>query len=383
MSCTNCSTNNKDGCSSQGSCTQSCKSNPVVDWLSHITAHTAHQDYAVIEFKNNRKEIAKSVHGKQFNTGNAVICEERSGGFHLGKVRYSGELARISLRQEQRKHSKFKPINILRHATQEEIDKWQEYIQKEPSTRVQAQKIADALKLEMKITDVEFQLDGSKLIVYYTANDRVDFRTLIKEYAQAFGAKISMKQIGSRQETSMLGGIGSCGRELCCSSWMKDFRSVSTSAARYQQLSLNPQKLAGQCGKLKCCLNFELDSYTEALGEFPTRDIKLNTKKGQAVFQKLNVFSREMWYAYTDGGFEWHKISLDDVLDIIRLNKKGKTPESLEFYCEPTEDKLFMASGFETDLDKKPAPSKNKKPNKRRNNNRKKPQRKPKSNDTK
>lgn len=381
MSCSNCSTDTQ-GCTSQGNCRQAgCQSSPVIDWLNHISSHTANQDYSVIEFKNNRKEVGLASEHNHFSTGQAVICEDPAGGILLGKVRYSGELARISMRQEQKKRSNYKPLRILRHANQDELDRWHLLIQKEPKHKVQAQKIADKHKLEMKITDVEFQPDGSKLMVYYTANDRVDFRNLIKEYAQVFETKISMKQIGSRQETGMLGGIGSCGRELCCSSWMKDFRSVNTSAARYQQLSLNPQKLAGQCGKLKCCLNFELDSYTDALSEFPTRDVRLQTEKGQAVFQKLNVFSREMWYAYVDGRPAWQKLSLDDVLAIIQLNKKGKKPESLEIYGEPEEEQLFMAS-LESDLDKRPA-SKPKNKRNKRNQNRRKPKRKPKSNDTK
>jgi PSP1 domain protein len=184
----------------------------------------------------------------------------------------------------------------------------------------------------MKISDVEFQGDGSKATFYYTAEGRVDFRQLIKDMARAFGIRIEMRQIGFRQEAARLGGIGSCGRELCCATWLTDFRSVSTSAARYQQLSLNPQKLAGQCGKLKCCLNFELDTYLDALKDFPKTETKLHTQRGLATCQKIDIFKRLMWYTYDESPMTWYKLSVDSVKEIIELNKEGQQIEELEEY---------------------------------------------------
>jgi len=185
----------------------------------------------------------------------------------------------------------------------------------------------------MKISDIEFQGDASKATFYYTAEERVDFRELIKVFAREFRTRIEMKQVGFRQEAARLGGIGSCGRELCCSTWLTDFRSVSTSAARYQQLSLNPQKLAGQCGKLKCCLNYELDTYLDALKKFPKTDIKLYTQKGTAVCQKTDIFKGHMWFAYEGEWMNWHKITAEQATEIVELNKQKKKVASLEEYA--------------------------------------------------
>ena len=195
-----------------------------------------------------------------------------------------------------------------------------------------AREMASNLNLDMKIGDVEFQGDNTKAIFYYTSNGRVDFRELIKQMADEFKIRIEMRQIGVRQEAQRMGGIGSCGRELCCSSWLNDFRSVSTSAARYQQLSLNPQKLAGQCGKLKCCLNYELDMYVEAIKDFPKSNVKLKTKKGDAFMQKMDIFRRKVWYSYSSEPSSFIELQLDKVQEIIFENKKGNHPESLEIY---------------------------------------------------
>jgi cell fate regulator YaaT (PSP1 superfamily) len=201
-----------------------------------------------------------------------------------------------------------------------------------------------ALGLKMKISDIEYQGDGSKATFYYTAEDRVDFRQLIKDFARAFNIRVEMKQVGFRQEAARLGGIGSCGRELCCSTWLTDFRSVNTAAARYQQLSLNPQKLAGQCGKLKCCLNYELDTYLETLDEFPRTDLKLETEKGRAACQKIDIFKRLMWYAYEEEPMNWHQLSVDQVKEISALNKQGNKAASLEQFVDfntPGSEKVF------------------------------------------
>mgnify|MGYP005637566203 FL=1 len=214
------------------------------------------------------------------------------------------------------------------------MDKWQELQSIEKETMFASRKISSELKLDMKISDVEYQGDGSKATFYYTAEGRVDFRELIKKLADKFKVRIDMRQIGARQEAGRLGGIGSCGRELCCSTWLTDFRSVSTSAARYQQLSLNPQKLAGQCGKLKCCLNYELETYMDALKEFPKGDVKLDTKKGRAYLQKTDIFMRTMWFVYKDDFNEFIPLSVDRVKEIIALNKENKRPDDLKAFIK-------------------------------------------------
>ena len=216
---------------------------------------------------------------------------------------------------------------IYRITSQKEVETWQNARKKEEEVKMEARKIAKRLHLEMKITDIEYQGDGTKITFYYTADGRVDFRQLIKEYANAFRAKVDMKQIGYRQETAKIGGIGSCGRELCCSTWLTDFRSVNTNAARYQQLSINPVKLAGQCGKLKCCLNFELDSYIDALSHFPSSSTILNTEKGKAFCIKIDVFKKRMWFAYVDNSMLWYDLDIEEVKKLIAINKQGdKTP---------------------------------------------------------
>jgi len=206
---------------------------------------------------------------------------------------------------------------------------------------------ANELELNMKISDVEFQGDGTKAIFYYTADDRVDFRELIKVLADLFRVRIEMRQIGVRQEASRLGGIGSCGRELCCSTWLTNFRSVTTHAARMQQLALNPQKLAGQCSKLKCCINYEYDVYAEAMSEFPDTRIILKTRKGEGVYQKSDIFKKVMWYAYDNNDSNLMAIPLDKIKGIISMNEKGKLPEKLEDFAEVQERKI----DFENPLD--------------------------------
>ena len=225
----------------------------------------------------------------------------------------------------------------------------------------------------MKISDIEFQGDGSKATFYYTADERVDFRELIKVFAKEFRTRIEMKQVGFRQEASRLGGIGSCGRELCCSTWLTDFRSVSTSAARYQQLSLNPQKLAGQCGKLKCCLNYELDTYLDALKDFPKSDVKVLTAKGKAICQKTDIFKRHMWFAYEGEWMNWFKLTVDQAKEIIALNAKNQKPQSLEEYAEELKEETkveFENVVGQDSLTRFDSPKRNKKRRNNRNKNR-------------
>jgi cell fate regulator YaaT (PSP1 superfamily) len=230
-------------------------------------------------------------------------------------------------------------LKIYRKANQKDIDIWSAARDKEDPMKVKARQFAIDLKLQMKISDIEYQGDASKATFYYTAEERVDFRELIKVFAKEFRTRIEMKQVGFRQEASRLGGIGSCGRELCCSTWLTDFRSVSTSAARYQQLSLNPLKLAGQCGKLKCCLNYELDAYLDALKDFPKTETKLYTEKGVAICQKTDIFKGHLWYAYEGEWMNWHKLTTDQANEIIEKNsKKEKVPNLEDYTSELIED---------------------------------------------
>ncbi|MBV2196195.1 MAG: hypothetical protein KUL78_06800 [Flavobacterium sp.] len=337
MACTNCSTGAKDGtpkgCNNNGTCgTDSCNKLSVFDWLSNMTLPGGQEpfDVAEIRFKNGRKEFFRNTEKLTLAIGD-IVATEASPGHDIGIVTLTGELVKIQMKKKGENPDK-ELAKIYRKASQRDIDIWTEARNKEESVRMRAREIATHLKLEMKISDVEFQGDGSKATFYYTANDRVDFRQLIKEFAQEFKIRIEMKQVGFRQEAARLGGIGSCGRELCCSTWLTDFRSVNTSAARYQQLSLNPQKLAGQCGKLKCCLNYELDTYLDALKDFPDMDTKLYTEKGDAYCQKVDIFKEIMWFAYANAPAQWLVLPVSKVKEIVAINKKKERVAALEDY---------------------------------------------------
>ncbi len=334
MGCSSCTNGNglPKGCKSNGSCsTGGCEKLSVFDWLGNmeLPSGKAPFNWVEVRFKNGRKDFFENVNNIPLCMGDSVAVEAQPG-HDIGIVNLTGELVRL---QMHKKHVDTTPESgkkVYRKATQRDLDRWSEVRQNEPETMFKSRAIAKRLNLDMKISDVEYQGDGSKAIFYYTADSRVDFRQLIKELAAAFNVRIEMRQIGSRQEAARLGGIGSCGRELCCSTWLTDFRSVNTAAARYQQLSLNPQKLAGQCGKLKCCLNYELDSYLDALKDFPEFSTKLKTKKGLAICQKQDIFKRVMWFAYEDAPLTWLPISIQRVQAIMTLNKSGAEPDSLE-----------------------------------------------------
>ena len=335
MACSSCSTG-KDGkpkgCKSNGTCgTDSCNKLTVFDWLSNMSLPNGVEPFNCVEvrFKNGRKHFYKNTENLSLSMGD-VVATEASPGHDVGMVSLTGELVRIQMKKKKVTQDSDEVLKIYRKATQKDIDVWEEARAKEEKIKTRAREIAIRLNLSMKISDIEFQGDASKATFYYTADDRVDFRQLIKEFAREFNTRIEMRQIGLRQEAARLGGIGSCGRELCCSTWLTDFRSVSTSAARYQQLSLNPQKLAGQCGKLKCCLNYELDTYLESLKTFPKSDIKLHTKKGTAVCQKIDIFKGFLWYAYEGEWMTWHKLTVEQANKIIEANKKRESIGSLE-----------------------------------------------------
>lgn len=356
MACTNCSTKTDSngvprGCQSNGTCgTDSCNKLAVFDWLSNMVYPNSDSIFDIVEvrFKNGRKDFYRYPSGMTVAMGD-IVATETSPGHDVGIVSLVGELVKV-----QMKKKKVDPegeiLKIYRKATQKDIDIWQEVREKEEPVRMRAREIAINLNLEMKISDVEFQGDGSKATFYYTASERVDFRQLIKEFAREFSIRIEMKQVGFRQEAARLGGVGSCGRELCCSTWLTDFRSVNTAAARYQQLSLNPQKLAGQCGKLKCCLNFELDTYLEALKDMPDSDTKLMTVKGIAFCQKIDIFKGQMWFAYANNSANWYVLTAEQVKEILDLNAQNEKGNELESYSEDIpSDKDHFQSAVEQD----------------------------------
>ncbi|MCF6295191.1 MAG: hypothetical protein L3J25_05830 [Flavobacteriaceae bacterium] len=339
MACNSCSTG-KDGqptgCKNNGTCgADSCNKLTVFDWLSNMSLPNGEAPFNYIEvrFKNGRKHYYKNTENLSLSIGDVVATQAQSG-HDVGMVTLTGELVRVQMKRKKIEIDSDEVLKIYRKATQKDIDIWSTARDKEEAMKVKARQFAIDLKLQMKISDIEYQGDASKATFYYTAEERVDFRELIKVFAKEFRTRIEMKQVGFRQEAARLGGIGSCGRELCCSTWLTDFRSVSTSSARFQQLSLNPQKLAGQCGKLKCCLNYELDTYLDALKDFPKTDIKLQTEKGVAVCQKTDIFKGYMWYAYEGEWMNWHKLTTDQAKEIIELNANKKKAVSLEEYAE-------------------------------------------------
>lgn len=374
MGCTSCSSGvdgQPKGCKNNGTCgSDGCNKLTVFDWLSNMALPGDQKPFIGVEirFKNGRKYIYKNSENLSLSMGDVVATEAMSG-HDIGIVTLTGELVKVQMKKKKQNEKIEELPKIYRKATQKDIDIWQTVRAKEPEIQKRSREIAIHLGLKMKISDIEYQGDGSKTTFYYTAEERVDFRQLIRDFASAFSTRVEMKQVGFRQEAARLGGIGSCGRELCCSTWLTDFRSVKTSAARYQQLSLNPQKLAGQCGKLKCCLNYELDTYLDALKDFPKNDIKLITEKGIAVCQKTDIFKRILWYGYEKQGMNWHQISVDKANEIIALNKKGEKVSCIEDFEEVervSESKIFENAVGQDSLTRFDKPkSKN---NRRRNN---------------
>ena len=378
MGCSSCSTakdGQPKGCKNNGTCgTDGCNKLTVFDWLSNMSLPNGEKPFDCVEvrFKNSRKEFFRNSENLSLSIGDLVATQATSG-HDVGMVTLTGELVRVQMKKKKEDYKKPDLPKIYRKASQKDIDIWQKCRNREEEIKKRAREIAIVLKLQMKISDVEFQGDGSKATFYYTAEERVDFRQLIKDMAKAFGIRIEMRQIGYRQEAQRLGGIGSCGRELCCSTWLTDFRSVSTAAARYQQLSLNPQKLAGQCGKLKCCLNYELDVYLDALKDFPGQDTKLFTEKGMAFCQKVDIFKGSLWFSYKDEPSNWHVLSKDQVLEIVAKNKKKEKVASLEEYVTetvPEVEKVFENVVGQDSLTRFDKPKKRR--NNRNNRNKKK-----------
>ncbi len=318
------------GCQSNGACgTGACNKMNVFDWLSDLDVPTFQRyDIVEVKFKGGRKEYFRNTDKIELHTGDAIVVDSGAGA-HVGVVALQGELVRLQLLKKGIKDDD-SIKKIIRLANEKDLEKHEQSMARDLPTMYRTREIIKDLKLQMKLSDVEYQSDGGKATFYYSSDDRVDFRELIKLLATEFKVRIEMKQISLRQEAGRIGGIGICGRELCCSTWLTDFKNVTTSAARYQNLSLNPVKLSGQCGRLKCCLNYELETYMDALKNIPTVEGKLKIRKGNASLQKTDIFKRMMWFGIEGEESNWIPVSCDRVAEIIELNKKGIIPESFE-----------------------------------------------------
>ena len=348
MGCGSCGTQggcSPAGCKSNGGCSSGgCNKLNVYNWLSHTVMpdHYVPFDIVEIRFKGSRKEFFRNTHQLELYTGDNVVVESEMG-YDVGQVSIAGELVRLQLKKKGIKEQSESIKNIVRKATEKDYEKYLEAKSREVKVLERARTIALMMKLEMKLSDIEIQGDNKKVIFFYTAESRGDFRELIKRFADEFKLRIEMRQIGYREEASRLGGIGSCGRELCCSTWLTDYKMVNTSAARYQNLSINMLKLSGQCGKLKCCLNYELDTYMEALEAFPKgKTVKVDTETGSAIMVKTDILKRLTWFVYEDR-HSWICMPLDTINAYLDMNAKGqKAPELIGEQVEPKLD----ADGF-------------------------------------
>ncbi len=327
--------NSGGGCITKGGC--ACNSRQklsVHDWLSDLPETIKDTDFIEVQFKNTRKGYYLNSTKIALEKGDTVAVES-SPGHDIGQVTLVGRLVLLQMAKNNFNPEKMEVKRVYRKAKETDIEKYNEAKGKEQQTMIKARQIAENLKLNMKIGDVEFQGDGNKAIFYYIADERVDFRQLIKVFAETFRIRIEMKQIGARQEAGRIGGIGSCGRELCCSGWMTSFNSVSTTAARTQDISLNPQKLAGQCGKLKCCMNYELDSYTDAIKDFPSREMQLETRDNTYYHFKTDVFKGLISYSTSQNfGANIITISTERAKEVMTMNKKGLKPDVLEDFTD-------------------------------------------------
>lgn len=351
MGCGSCSTGGgctPNGCKSNGSCgTGGCQTMEVHDWLSNLDMPSNYKPFQVTEvkFKGSRKEFFLNSDNIYLEIGELVAVEGPTGGYDVGHVSLTGELVRI---QMKRRKTTLEQVTkkIYRKATEADVEKWNAAKGMEWETMHKARKLALDLRLSMKISDVDYQADKTKATFFYTADGRVDFRELIKKMAESFRIRIEMRQIGMRQEAGRLGGIGSCGRELCCSTWLTNFKTVSTAAARYQNLSLNTLKLAGQCGKLKCCLNYELDTYLDALKDIPDRIENLDTEAGYARHQKTDIFKKIMWFSYPNDE-NWIPVSAARVKEIMALNKQGKKVPNLKEHAIQVAAPVVVEKSFD------------------------------------
>lgn len=330
--CGSCNSTNKSsvgGCKNNGVCgTNGCNKLNTFDWLSDMDLSLDERfDIVEIRFKNGKKDFYRNTNKYLLNNGDPVIVDVPSG-HHLGHVALQGELVRLQMMKKKVENND-QIRSVYRLANEKDLQRFDEVVKKEGPTLLRSKEIISLQKLSMKLTDVEYQADGTKATFYYSAVDRVDFRELIKALATEFKIRIEMRQISLRQEAGRLGGIGSCGRELCCSTWLTEFKSVTTASARYQNLSLNPSKLSGQCGRLKCCLNYELDTYMDALKDIPELKKPLLTSKGEAKLQKTDIFKKIMWFGYENEN-SWISISASRVKEVLKLNNEGKKPATLK-----------------------------------------------------
>ena len=310
------------------------------DWLMNMPIAAVADECNVVEVSFNqgsRKDFFRNITVHQFEKGD-LVCVEGVSGFDLGEVSLTGEIVRLQMKKHEVKEENPEMKKVLRRASDRDIDTWRHSKSREKEAVVRSRAIAKQLKLDMKISQVEMQADSRKATFFYIADGRVDFRELIKIYASEFKLKVEMRQIGARQESAKVGGIGSCGRELCCSTWLTDFKSVNTTAARYQNLSINQTKLSGQCGRLKCCLNYELDTYLDALQGFPDNCDNIQVAKGNALLIKKDIFKNLMWYVLPDSNKQY-PVTIERVRKIKSLNVQGVIPEELEI-AEITSSKV-------------------------------------------
>lgn len=308
-----------------------CNRLDVYDWLANIPVADIEDSCKVIEVsfkKGSRKEFFRNNYLISFEKGDFVTVEGVNG-FDVGEVSLTGELVRLQLKKKNVDEFNPEMKKVLRKSNERDLESFYYNKDREPIVQAKSREFAIQHNLQMKISEVEIQADGKKATFFYTADDRVDFRELIKQYAAEFKLKVEMRQIGLRQEAAKVGGIGSCGRELCCSTWMHEFKSVSTAAARYQNLSINQTKLSGQCGRLKCCLNFELDTYLDALQYFPENADSFETMRGKAYLIKKDIFKNLMWYTL-EGSTKHYPLTIQRVKEILQLNAKGIKPDELE-----------------------------------------------------
>ena len=332
MGCTSCGTGKPNGCKSNGGCsTGGCNRLNVYDWLADLPIDDLENACKILEISFNqgsRKDFYRNNTGNIFTKGD-IIAVEGVSGFDVGTVNLTGELVRLQLKKKKLDENSSDFKKVLRLATDHDIAKWKETKLREKQVLIRSRAIARQLKVDLKMSEVEIQADARKATFYYIADERVDFRELIRIYATEFKVKVEMKQIGARQEAGKVGGIGSCGRELCCSTWLTDFKSVNTNAARYQNLSINQTKLSGQCGRLKCCLNYELDTYLDALQHFPDDADVIEVAKGRAFLVKKDIFRNLMWYTMADST-KHYPLTIETVRKIKEQNTKGIKPEALE-----------------------------------------------------
>ncbi len=348
MGCGSCGTGKPNGCQSNGGCsTGGCNRLNVHDWLSNLPFADPESACKVVEVSFNngsRKDFYRNPTLQYFEKGELVTVEGVSG-FDVGEITLTGEIVRLQIKKKGGDEFNPEMKKVLRRAGDRDIDMWKQNKARERDALIRSRAISKQLKLNMKLTEVEIQADGRKATFFYIADDRVDFRELIKVFASEFKVKVEMRQIGARQEAGKVGGVGSCGRELCCSTWLSDFKSVNTTAARYQNLSINQTKLSGQCGRLKCCLNYELDTYLDALQHFPDNADTIQVARGNALLIKKDIFKNLMWYILPESNKQY-PVTIDRVRKIKQLNAQGIIPDELEAVDVTTSKPKETESGF-------------------------------------